>query len=191
MGLANGVHGGSSVGNFTESAGTVIDALVVGKPGFRTRIPTLKYVSDSTAHTLTIMRVLGDTTLSAAAASGQAVIDIVADPGSIAANDYVVLEDNEGAQHLRKVSSVSTLEITLTANVPSALNAGNKMYFLGIVGDTGHLRLLPTVSVTTTYQDEVVGIAENLKKGEPLVVNSTNETGAGTIELVTSAYTNE
>ena len=191
MGLRLGIHGGSSSGKFTQTAGTVIDALVPGKPGFLTRLSKLRYISLATQHTLTIMRTLGTTTLSAAAATGQAVINLTADPGSIAANDYVVVVDNDGVQHLRKVSSVSVLAITLTANVPSALSAGNKVYFLGIIGDTGHLQLSPGTGATTEYSDDMVGVCETNAKGEPLVINSGNATNAGIIDLLTWGYTDE
>lgn len=189
MSLSLGIKGGTTKGAATASADTIIDVLCEGKPGFMSRLSKLRYVSLGTAHTLTCMRVLGTTTLSAAAASGQAVVDITADPGSIAANDYVVVVTPAGVQHLRKVSSVDTLEITLSSNVPAALAAGSTFYFLGIVGDTGHVQFKPTVSTATEYTDTVTGVCESNAKGEPMVVNSDNATAAGVIEMTNVAYT--
>ena len=132
------------------------------------------------------MKSLGTTTLSAAAASGQTDIVLTADPGSIATNDYVIM-DNAGTWELGKVSSVSTLTVTLTGNLTNAQASGTTVYFMGAPADTGHVPLKPTVSVTTEYSSAFSGLISSVRGG-PLMLHSDNATGAGTIELAVGAY---
>lgn len=216
------VYAAHSLGGFTATAGTRIQAVVPPAPpqriGLRTskntfaRLSSLIYTSGSTAHTLTVMRPIGKTTLSADAAISQAVINLAADPGvalvgptgvitkngdnALAANDLLVIECPDGTYHLAKVSSVATLAITLTANVPTGgLKSGATVWDFGITTDkdpyTGlaHPFFVPTVSAKTVYTDNFAGVVAALNPGDPMIIDSDNGTAAGWLEAFTVIYT--
>ena len=191
--------GGNTLGKKTQTAGTVINRLVPGRKNAITRITKIVYTAAATAHTITVMRVLGSTTLSAAAAASQAVINLVADPGpsgnGIAANDYLAIENDDGTVFLDTVSSVSSLAITMTTNLVTALSAGAKVWFFGVAANTdpklleAHMTLTGTASVTTTYSESVVGVFASHEEYEPILVQSNNASNAGTIEQVSYIHT--
>lgn len=180
-------------GKKTEAANTVIDLLVPWKPALKPVVSTVAYTNLGTAHVLTALVPLGRTTLSAGAAASQAVINLVADPGVgtaagvIAANDYVVLENDDGSCALHKVSSVASLAITLTANLATAISAGKRVWFLGVIGDHATRQWALAASATTTLADALAGIVAAGRE-EPLVLNSGNATNAGIIDKVSVAY---
>lgn len=178
-------------GRATQTAGTVISVLLPPKKKAFTRVTTFKYTCGATAHTVTAMQSLGMARLSAAAASGQAVIKLAEQPvasgNNVAANDFLVVEFPDGTFALVKVSSVSGLTITLTANLAAALAKGSRVWMLGVVGD-GHPQHLMTVSVVNTFQDTLIGVAQSKNPDEPLVLQSDNATNAGSFELVSAAY---
>lgn len=197
--------GGNGDGGKTQTAGTVIQYLVPPDPRGFTRITNFQYILGSTAHTVTFLRPLGKTTVASAGATGQAVCNITADPGvaaayggisnAIAANDFVAIKTaSDGVTRLYKVSSVATLAITMTANLTVAVAAGDEFWFFGITTDTdgrtgsAHPALLPTVSVTSTYTDREGGVVASIAKNEPILINSSNGTTAGTILGVNWAY---
>ena len=202
-------YGGNGDGGKTQTAGTIIQYLIPPSPAtFRgiTRITTLTYISGSTAHTLTAMRPLGRTTVASAGATGQAVVNITADPGvaagygginnGIAANDFVAIRTaSDGVTRLYKVSSVSTLAITMTANLTVAVAAGDIFWFFGAAGDTdgrtgsAHPALKPPASATTTYTDRDGGVIATIGAFEPILLNSDNATAAGTNAQVSWNYT--
>jgi hypothetical protein len=155
-----------------------------------TRLTSLFYRCGTTAHTLTVMRPLGTTTLSAAALAAQAVINLVADPGSIAANDYLVIEKPDGTFHTAIVSSVATLAITLTANVPTGgFASGAKVWFMGVAADQSDDVYELPASTLTKYEDAAVGFAGTAGSYEPLIVYIDNGTAAGFLQQVCAAYT--
>ena len=137
-------------GKLTQSAGTVITRLVEPAEGLFTTLADFEYTCSTTAHTLTVMRPLGKTYASAAAAASQAVINIEHNPGAysdfgtintannnIAANDFVVYQTADGNYVLDTVSSVSTLAITMANNVPTAtVLKGAPFWWFGVIGDT-------------------------------------------------------
>jgi hypothetical protein len=198
-----------NVASQTITADTLIEVVIPPKEDCRTRLMKLEYTSAGTAHTVTMMRPLSKTTLSAAAGTGQAVVNLTAEPGAgiaaygttvagaIAANDYLVIrKESTGVSYLVKVSSVATLAITLTANVPVAFAAGDTVWFYGVPTNVqtntarGHVALLPPVSATTTYAstDWGEGIFTTSERDAPVIVSSTNATAAGTIKLINAAY---
>jgi hypothetical protein len=137
-------------GKKTETAGTVITRLIEPMEGCFTTLVDFEYTCGTTAHTLTVMRPLGKTYASAAAAAGQAVINVEHNPGTyndfgtvntanngIAGNDYVVYQTADGNYVVDTVASVSTLAITMTGNVPTAgVAKGAPFWFFGVIGDT-------------------------------------------------------
>jgi hypothetical protein len=182
-----------STGGETETAGTVIRALTPVRKGLRAVLTLLSYSSGGTAHTVTVLRPLGQTTLSAAAAASQAVVNLTADPGAgtvaggIAANDKVVIEKPDGTLHYGVVSSVATLAVTLTANVPAGgFSAGARVWFYGVNADK-HPTFKPPVSAQTTFASES-GVVSAERLEQPLIVESDNGTAAGTFGAVEVAY---
>jgi hypothetical protein len=213
-------------GKLTQTAGTVISRLVEPWKKAYTRISDLWYNAGATAHVITAMRPLYKVTTSAAAAAGQAVINISADPGNysaiftintannlIAANDYVVYQTADGNYTLDTVSSVSTLAITMTNNVPTAgvLN-GADFWWFGITTDTNpgdnqaHPQFdCPASGVTKFGSDPgeavmgFIGTIQGLSpvvpnwkingQNEPMILQSNNATNAGTMEKVAAVYT--
>lgn len=200
--------GGNGDGKKTQTAGTVIQYLVPPDVRGFTRISNIVYTAAGTAHTLTFMRPIGRTTVASAGATGQAVVNITADPGvaagyagisnAIAANDFVAIRTaSDGITRLYKVSSVSTLAITMTANLVVAVAAGDIFWFFGITTDTdgvtgsAHPALNGTASATTTYTDTTGGVVSSFRVYEPILVNSDNATAAGTLQQINWAYTIE
>jgi hypothetical protein len=202
-------------GGFTATAGTIIQFVIPPRKSSFTVVTTLAYISLGTQHTITVMRSLAETTLTADAAAGQAVINLQRDPGlyaanaladngpvpsvadnAIATNDFVVVEKPDGTFHLGKVSSVSGLAVTLTANVPTGgFKAGAKVWFFGATADTNpksnlpHAALKPPVSARTLYQESLAGIFGSYGRGEPILFNSDNGTAAGIFDVVSAYYT--
>jgi hypothetical protein len=194
------------VGYRTETADTLIEGVIPPKKGCRTRVMKATYRSGTTAHVLTLMKPLGKTTLTAAAAASQAVVNITADPGlgtlpgAIAANDYVVLrKKSTGLCYLHKVSSVSTLAITLTANLAVALEAGDDFFFYGVTTNLataiadGQMSLETTASAVNTYEGTAAGEGCFQSNGddEPLIFSSNNATAAGFLRHIGVAYTDK
>lgn len=190
-------YGGDSRGAVTATADTEFLQYVPPKRNFFTRITSMMYTSGGTLHTLTVMRPYGTTTLTAAAATGQAVVALAANPGTgtvpgtIAANDFVLIEKPDGTYHIGKVSSLSNLDLTLTANVPATgFASGARLWFFGAPSDTtNHIVYKPTVSTTTTYSDPVSGVACSLTQNQPLLLHSGNATAAGTLHFVSYLFT--
>jgi hypothetical protein len=191
--------GGNGDGGKTAAANTEITYLVPPHASGYARVSKLAYTSAGTAHTLTCMRPLGRTTAAAVAASGQAVVSLAAQPQSgnnVAANDYIAIRHSaDGVTRLYKVQSVSSLDITMTANMGAAVAVGDKVWFFGAIGDTdpqtgrAHPALLPPVSTTTTYEDREGGVVATHAKDDPIAVHSGNATAAGTIAQISWSYT--
>lgn len=198
-----GVRGVYNIGYNTASAGTRIEVVVPPREDARTRIMKLAYRAGTTAHTVTLMKPLGRTTVASTAATGQAVVNISANPGTgtvagtIAANDYLVIQrDTTEINYLVKVSSVSTLAITLTANVPVAFAAGDKVWFYGVPGDVrtniaeGAMPLETFASTSVTYSstEKGEGLFTTDERDDPVIVSSDNATVAGFLQYVAAEY---
>lgn len=189
-------------GKNTATAGTAIMLLFPGKGRLKPWITMLKYNCGSTAHTLSIMRPVASAPvkLAANANASQAVVVLASDPGvgtvagALAANDILVIENNDGSQFVGTVLSVSAgtgsqINVTLTANLVSALTQSNRVWFLGAPGD-GHPQYDATASTTLSLgsDDTVAGIAGADRPGDPVVVYSPNTTAAGTFTQVQGAW---
>jgi hypothetical protein len=195
----NGAFGGNGGGSKTAAANTEITFLVPPDVRGYTRVTKAVYRSGSTAHTLTTMRPLGRTTAAAVAAISQAVVSLTAQPQSgnnVAANDYIAIRHSaDGVTRLYKVSSVSSLDITMTANFTVAVAAGDKVWFFGAIGDTdpltgyAHPTFLPPASATTTFEDREAGIVATHAKDDPIAVHSGNATAQSWLELTAWTYT--
>lgn len=194
-------------GYLTQTAGTAIVRSVyprknrAGGRNPKTRIGKVMYLAGATAHTLTVMRPLGTTTLSAAAAASQAVINITADAqapsaaGALAANDYVILELADGTYQTGIVSSVSTLAVTLTANLTAAAAAGAKVWMFGVAGDHTDTYDL-TNGATTTLDSSLpgrkgLGFVSSRNAYEPIILSINNATNQGFLLMTNGGYAYE
>lgn len=195
------LFGSNVLGPITEPAGTPINRVIPPLPSATARVSKVVYTPGATSHTLTCLRALGRTRLADNASSGQPSITLHADPGpsgnGIAANDWLVIRNDNGSVFVAKVSSVSSLDITLTANLVSAISAiGSSVWFYGIASDTdprGANASHPQYSLATgaqrtlseTWPDCVVGA---WLANEPILLQVDNATNAGTLDRVHFHY---
>jgi hypothetical protein len=205
---------GNGDGGKSQAFGTRIQVLIPPDKRGKTRISTLSYLDAGTAHTLTTLRPIGRTKVNGAAASGQAVVNIVADPGvatgfvnplnnvaivntnGIAANDLVAIRELDGITRFYKVSSVSTLAITLTANLVAGCAGGEDFWDFGITTDTdprtgsAHPALKSGAgSTVTTFNERDNGVVATIGADEPILLDSNNATAAGTFTAYSWGYT--
>jgi hypothetical protein len=200
----HGAFGGNGHGKVTQTAGTVIQQLVPPYIGAITRLTRFSYTAAGTAHTGTVMRPIGSTTFTAAAAASATVVNLTADPGTatngIAANDYVAIRETDGVTRAYKVSSVSTLAVTLASGLVAGVAAStatspSKLWFFGITTDTdpatglAHPSFTLTASATVTEADSDGGVVASVAADQPLLFNSDNGTAAGTLVSTRWCYT--
>lgn len=218
------VLGKKGYGRKTESAGTKIVQLVEPMPDAVPHLLHAAVTVGATAHLLTVLRPLNKTTTSAAAAAAQAVINITANPGNytgintadnnIAAGDYCVYQTADGNWVVDTVSSVSTLAITMTTNVPtSGVSSGAPFFWFGVETDTNpndnqaHPRYTLAASSLVQFGDQSgsVGFQSAINgpylsgsllhtdmlnaKGHPLILIIDNGTNASVLEGCTVVYT--
>lgn len=185
----------------TESAGTVINLLIPGKPGLYTYLTYMGYTDAGTAHTLGILRSTGETTASAALAAAGTSLVLKADPGpsgnGIAASDYIAIELDDGSWHLSLVTSWTsgTLTAVLTTAIPTgrSVEAGAKVAFFGVIGDSDHDNSKVTGgtgSAITNFpavaNQGVLAVSRTVN--DPILLQSNNASNAGTFTAVCAAY---
>lgn len=189
-----GIFAGSfNYGTTTQAADTVITR---GIPAMRrrfTRLTTMHYVSAGTAHTITVLKSLGRTTLSAAAAISQATVVLNADPGPsgnlLATSDYCALRQNDGTFLFGTITwTLATKTAVFSSNLTVAAAAGSDFWMFGVVGDQTANTFKPTVSTRNIYQDMLSGIMVSGNVDEPLLIYSTNATAAGVLDYVAGYY---
>jgi hypothetical protein len=210
------VLGKRNYGKVTQTAGTAIVRMVEPWQNGWTRLTMVRYTCGTTAHTLTLMRPFNVVTFTALGASGQAVVNISADPGHyslagtiatadnlIAGGDYVVYEVADGSYVVDTVASVSTLAITMTTNLPtSGVAIGGRFWWFGLAADTNPnnnqanpiYNAVASSVLTLGRSDGLCSIPDNrllnVGKGkyQPLILYDANATAAGTIESVGVEY---
>lgn len=194
----------SQGGQLTATAGTVINCLVPPRKRLKTVLENVSYKAGTTAHTITVLRdqtprATPKITATAAAATGQAVIAFssttitrAGSSSTVAANDNIVVENPDGSVSSYVVSSVSSLNVTMTGNISPAINKGARIWCLGVAADHASAGAFPTTASTTVnIVDNVNGIAgiiQGYDEYEPLLVQSNNATAAGTINQVNAVY---
>jgi len=213
--------------NQTASAGTAIVVLIPPMTGAITHVGEMVLTAGATAHDLYLLRPLNYTTVASAAASGQAVVNFTADPGiystnylypplnlpygqalnplptfqtadhGIAANDYVVTETPDGAFWVAKVSSVSTLAVTMTTNVPTGgLVAGARIWYFGTISlndpatAAAQFRFTTTASAANTVACVGFGadLLGSLHPYDPILFYDANATNADTLNRLEGWY---
>ncbi len=201
------------IGQKTVAFGTLINAIIPGQNGKKAKITSLRYTSAGTQHTLTFLRPLGKTTITALAAASQAICILLADPGlytnkrtannAIAANDIVLFKYPDGTYFQAIVLTAvavgdGTITLTLTTNFPAAIAANSTMYFFGLIADVdpntaeAHPTLAPPTSASTTYPvtSAIQGgvLFQTLVAGDPMIVQSSNATATGSIDSIGGVY---
>ncbi len=201
--------GAFALGTATQTAATVITALIPPYQNRKTRVTDLVYRCGSTVNILSLMRPLGATTVTTAVAEAGTAMTVTANPGvtgnTAATNDWVVVELADGRYHLSLVT-VSSLTFTLSTAVPAdtgGIAANAKLWWYGLPGDTGHLQITPAASTTNRYSDGSAGIfttglpanlfdtniyANRSGLGDPVVLHSPNATAQCWIEKVSGYY---
>lgn len=153
------LFGMKGYGKKTAAAGSGIAILVEPMPNAYTAITNIVATVGTTAHTVTVMRPIGSTTLASATAAGTSGLVLSADPGNyvstsgsnargvtystsgnaIAANDYVVIETPDGAFFMTYILAgtvYNALQMKDNAPAITGLAAGAKCWFYGIATDT-------------------------------------------------------
>jgi hypothetical protein len=187
----------------TETAGTEILQLIEpSMKGARTRITSLVYTSLGTAHTISILKALNRTTLTAAAAATDTAVTVASASflnQTIAANDYIVIRHTDGTFGAYKVSAIASLTLTIPA-LAAAAGVGALVWIMGAIGEAEHVQIAPPVSAQTRYADEngiaVTGyrsvysstVYSRSGNDDPLLIHSGNATAAGVIESVAGSY---
>lgn len=202
MGLGQHAFGGNTLGGKTAAGGTVIRHIVPPNARGFSRVSTLKATAAATAHALTAMRPIGETTVASTAAAGQAVVNLTAQPGptgnGIASGDILAIRRTaDGITRIYIVDSVSTLAITMTANLGTGLGlaAGDKVWFFGVPADTdpttgdAHPAFTIAAGAQTTLTDDVGGVIASHEHDQPIVLSDNNATNAGSIDQVSYSYT--
>lgn len=210
--LADG--GTFHLGSLTQNAGTKIVRAIWPKAGFKTVINYLRYISAGTQHTITLMRPIGETTLTAAVAAGASyVLPVTADPGAVAqmktrngstsrlaanavaGSDRLIVALPDGTYYDDTVTSVASLNVTMDGTLPTnGAASGAKVWNFGVEANSepwdaaAHATLKPATSATTTYANED-GIFKAGYPGQPILIIVDNGTAAGTLEAVCGYYT--
>ena len=179
----------------TEAAGTAITENIQARDGKRLALIGYAVTAAATAHTLSIMYAGGTrTTTSAAAATGQKVINVTDAPkdpagNAIAANDIVAYQVTGGTWEFNTVASLATLAVTHGTNVAVAVLSGAAYRIFGVVGDGALYAFNIAASAQTSAYGSIYAIAPH--KGDPLYVSDNNATNAGSIDHMLFAYINK
>jgi len=194
----------------TQTAATVIIALVPPKDdNHLTRVTSLSVRNGTTANNWTLMRPIAHTTTAAAAAAAQKVIALTNfSPGkttstgaveALAAADYLAWENPDGTVSFDIVASVSSPNVTMTANLPKAIVAGAKVWAFYEVGRANHAVLGVAASATRDYvspsglfapgiiaPDDPTNVRSGF--GDPLIIYCPNATAACFLEHASGDY---
>lgn len=199
----NGIFGGNTLGRKSVAFGTAINRLVPPFRGKTTRISKMVATAAGTAHTVTVMRSIGRTKVTTAAAASATAITVDAINGTLsptgnnlAGSDLVAFRETDGVTRQYTVSSVSGNVITLSAGLTAGVAAQADVWNFGVAGDTdpktgeAHMVFTVPASATTTFSDDSAGVAASNLPDEPLLLQQNNATATGTIEQVSYGYTN-
>lgn len=194
-GAADGNYINDCYGSVTQTAGTAITRVIPPNSGARACLGNFKYVPAATAHTLTAMVVVQTLSVTSDAASGQAVVPISSIPTSfdgsiLAANDWLVLQYEDGSWAAHLVSSLSGLNVTVSANLTAKVLKDSVAYFMGAPGD--HTTRQFTTIASTSYDfiasDFRIRAATSPLPNQPILFHSNNATNAGTLHHMSYYY---
>jgi hypothetical protein len=195
-------------GNHTETAGTAILEVIPAYADMIPQILAMRYLNAGTAHAATIMRPIAKTATTTSSASGVSTLELAdIKPGktittgadeTLAANDFLIWKDEDGAYKTDFIASVSGSTVTMTSALPGAVENGAPVWALYEVARATHISLVLPVSVTTDFAniviqagyDEQQGGVSGLRtgSGDPLLLHIDNATAAGTLRYLSGAY---
>jgi hypothetical protein len=178
-------------GSSTVAFGTEITRIATPKDGYRTQVNGFSYLAAGTAHTLTLMVTAAVKTVAATALTGQAVIaldslPVSLDGGTVAADDWFVLEHADGTFGAYKVSSVSSPRVTMTANLSKVVKSGSRAYFMGAPADHADRQFACAASTRLTFQG--VPLATTTDVEHAILAHSNNATATGVLEFLTYGH---
>jgi hypothetical protein len=142
-----------------------------------------------------MLTALSEVSNSTDAESGQTVLVLASVPtiptdGSLlAAGDWLVVRHESGSWVPYKVSSISGLSVTLTANLGGKVLEGSQVFFMGAPGD--HTNRQYAVAASETFGiacGEGSMLAAGSKNNSPVLVLSDNATNAGEMRWVAWDY---
>lgn len=174
-------------GSQTVAFGTAMLRLVPPGPATaRACVGTYGYTPAGTAHTMTMMPAISLVSCSTDAAAAQAVISLTQNPTAfdgtiIAANDFISFQNEDGSYSYGKVSSVSGLNITLTASLSKKVLKNAPVWFHGAPSDHTDRAFTMNASILNTFVggDFRLRACSALAKGEPILVHVDNVTATG------------
>ena len=182
-------------GSKTAAGGTEFSRVIPPRTGVRARIAGFSYTAGATAHTLTQLNAVDEVSLTSDAASGQAVINInkapTAPDGSVMANtDWFIVQHEDGNWEDYKISSVSGLAVTLTANLDKKVLTGSRAFFMGQPSDHSDRQFTIDASQTLTISggDDRNCIGAAGANNQPIMFHSDNGTNAGIMRWLSYIY---
>jgi len=182
-------------GSLTQTAGTAIVRVVPPRSGLRARVSALTYTAGTTAHTVYVMPAVDEGTVTSDAAAAQAVVAVNKtfanfDGSVAAASDYLTTQDEDGTWNSHVVSSVSGLNITVSANFAKKVVKGTKIFFHGASSDHTDRGFLVDASTTASFGgNEWAGCGTAYKNGQTILVYSANGTAAGNLKTLSYVFT--
>jgi hypothetical protein len=192
-----------SAGYKAQSAtATLLTQNISGRSGKRIAVRAFGFSNANVSTVLYFMQTLGQTTLSAAAASGGTTIALTAKAiggsatasiGDIATGDYVAVVLADGTYQFTTVASMQTsLTVTLAAALTDDGEAGAAVYGLGVPADQGHLTYKLTVSTQNTKELDG-GVFYGNAKSYPMILYylSAGATALASLDYLTVDYVNK
>ena len=194
-GLTSGDPVNDAFGSSTQTAGTAITRAIPPRVGTRAHVSGFSYTAAATAHTVTMLTVLDTKSVASEAAASQAVVALnsiptAADGSILAANDYLILQYEDGSWEPHLVSSLSGLNVTVSASFSKKILKGSTAYFMGAPGDHSNRQYTIDASQTFTIAGSTdrVCAAAATAKNQPILVHSNNATNAGILRWVAYSY---
>lgn len=216
MGQSAGLMRTWSRGRLSIAFGTAIEILVPPRKGAKTKITKCSVTVAGTAHTLTCLRPLGKTTLTAdVAAAATPTLILANDPGLFSVNnpngsatannglanaDRLCIQRQDGTFTVLTVNVVTTnadgtVSMSITQTISNQkLAKGANVWFFGVSADvdprTGEAHPVFTLpaSATTVLEALEASVVETLWQNEPILMIENNITATATVEYVQAVY---
>lgn len=186
----------------TESFGTAITEYADPVANRKAKLTSLVYTAAGTVHDLVIMRCIDSTTLTTnddAAATVLSFTKVTFNDETLANGDYLLIEHGVGDYGLHVVSSVSSLDVTLTAGLAKAVVSGATVWMFGHPSNEAayHVTLKSIASTRQEFNSSTGGLCETgynkgtysrTGLGDPLMFYSANGTAAGILNWGSGVY---
>lgn len=197
-GYSNGKNLGKPVndcfGFLTQTLGTPILRVVPPCDDARSVLGSFQYTPGATAHDLTCMVSQSDSVVTSDVLAGATAIPIGGqlngfDGSAVTANDYVVVQYEDGTWGAILVTSATALVLTVPATSQKILK-DSKIFFMGVAGDHPNRQFRTTASTAYVFNsgDFRVRAATSSKKASPLLFYSGNATAAGVLHYLNYWY---